>query len=48
MGTDMGGPNAPWGVEDSILGVDAIASQAGKSSLRFLDRAGREVRWSSA
>ncbi len=44
--TDMGGPNAPLGVEDSIPGVvDAIASWAGKSNLRFLDRTGREVRW---
>jgi NAD(P)-dependent dehydrogenase (short-subunit alcohol dehydrogenase family) len=44
--TDMGGTNAPLGVEDSIPGVvDAIASQAGKSGLRFLDRTGREVAW---
>ena len=42
----MGGPNAPLGVEDSIPGVvDVIASQGGKSGLRFLDRAGRKVRW---
>ncbi|HKN30498.1 MAG TPA: SDR family NAD(P)-dependent oxidoreductase [Roseiarcus sp.] len=44
--TDMGGPNAPLSVEDSIPGVvDAIASQAGRSDLRFLDRTGREVPW---
>jgi len=42
--TDMGGPNAPLSVEDSIAGVvDAIVSQAGKSGLRVLDRVRREV-----
>ena len=44
--TDMGGPNAPLGVEDSIPGVvDAIASQVGTPGLRYLDYLGRAVRW---
>jgi NAD(P)-dependent dehydrogenase (short-subunit alcohol dehydrogenase family) len=44
--TDMGGPSAPLGIDDSIPGVvDAIASQAGKSGLRFLDYSGRVVPW---
>lgn len=41
---DIGGSSATLGVEDA---VGAIASQAGKSGLRFLDRTGGEVRWCS-
>ncbi len=44
--TDMGGPNAPLGVEDSVPGIaDAIASQAGRVGIRFLDCRGRVVPW---
>ena len=44
VSTDMGGPNAPLSVEDSIAGVvDAIVSQAGQSGLRVLNRVCREV-----
>ena len=44
--TDMGGPYAPLGVEDSVPGVvDAIASQAGRTGIRFLDYRGRVVPW---
>ncbi len=44
--TDMGGPNAPLWVEDSVPGmVDAIASQAGPTDICFLDYRGRVVPW---
>jgi len=46
MRTDMGVPNAPLGVEDSVPGIgDAIASQAGRIGIRFLDYRGRVVPW---
>ena len=36
--TDMGGPNAPLGVEDSVPSIAvAIAGQAGRTGIRFLD-----------
>jgi NAD(P)-dependent dehydrogenase (short-subunit alcohol dehydrogenase family) len=44
--TDMGGPNAALGVEESIPGVvDVIASRSGKPGLRYLDYRGAEVAW---
>jgi hypothetical protein len=44
--TDMGGPNAPFGVEDSTPGTaDAITSQAGRTDIRFLDYRGRVIWW---
>jgi NAD(P)-dependent dehydrogenase (short-subunit alcohol dehydrogenase family) len=44
--TDMGGPNARLGIEESIPGVvDAITGQAGQSDLKYLDYTGRAVRW---
>ena len=33
---DVGGPNAPLGVEDSVPGI-VDASQAGRTDMRFLD-----------
>jgi hypothetical protein len=44
--TDMGGPDAPLGVEDSVPGiVDAIANKAERTGIRFLDYQGRVVPW---
>jgi hypothetical protein len=44
--TDMGGPNATLGVEESIPRVvDTIAAQSGKPGLRYLDYRGQTVRW---
>ena len=44
--TDMGGPNAPLGVEDRTPGIaDAITSQAGRTDIRFLDYRGRVIWW---
>ncbi len=44
--TDMGGPQATLGIEESIPRVvDAIAAQSGKPGLRYLDYRGRTVRW---
>jgi NAD(P)-dependent dehydrogenase (short-subunit alcohol dehydrogenase family) len=44
--TDMGGADAPLGIEDSIPNVvNAIAAQSGKPGLQFLDYLGRTVPW---
>jgi hypothetical protein len=44
--TDMRGPRASLSVEESAAGVvDASASQAGRSDIRFLDYRGRVVPW---
>ena len=44
--TDMGGSNAPLGVEDRVPGIaDAITSQAGRTDIRFLDYRGRVIWW---
>jgi NAD(P)-dependent dehydrogenase (short-subunit alcohol dehydrogenase family) len=44
--TDMGGPNAPIGVEESVPRlVDVIGAQSGKGGLQFLDYRGRTVPW---
>jgi NAD(P)-dependent dehydrogenase (short-subunit alcohol dehydrogenase family) len=44
--TDMGGPQAHLGIEDSIPRVvDTITAQSGKSGLRYLDYRGQTVRW---
>ena len=44
--TDMGGPEAPLSVADSIPKlVKVIAAQEGKGGLQFLDYLGREVAW---
>jgi len=44
--TDMGGPNAPFGVEESIPKiVDVLLAQRRKTGLQFLDREGRSVPW---
>jgi NAD(P)-dependent dehydrogenase (short-subunit alcohol dehydrogenase family) len=44
--TALGGPDAPFGVEDAIPQVvDVLLSQRGTPSLQFLDREGRTVPW---
>jgi len=44
--TDLGGRNAPVGVEEAIPKVvDVLLSQRGKPGLQYLDRDGRTVAW---
>lgn len=44
--TELGGPDAPFGIEDSIPKVvDVLLSQQGKPGLQYLDREGRTVPW---
>lgn len=44
--TELGGPEAPLGIEDSIPHVvDVLLSQRGKPGLRYLDRNGKTVPW---
>ena len=44
--TDLGGPKAPFSVEESIPKVvDVLISQQGKPGLEYLDRDGKTVRW---
>jgi NAD(P)-dependent dehydrogenase (short-subunit alcohol dehydrogenase family) len=44
--TALGGPDAPFSVEDAIPKVvDVLLSQQGKPGLRYLDREGHTVPW---
>ena len=44
--TDMGGPQATLGVEESVPRMaDVVAAEAGKGGLRFLNYQGRTVAW---
>ena len=44
--TALGGPNAPFGVEETIPKVvDVLISQQGARGLQYLDREGRAVPW---
>jgi len=44
--TDLGGPGAPFGVEEAMPQiVEALIAQQGAPGLRFLDRNGHTVRW---
>src|SRR5580700_8026625 len=44
--TDMGGPQAPLGIEDSIPNLaNTMDTQAGKAGLQYLDYLGRKVPW---
>jgi NAD(P)-dependent dehydrogenase (short-subunit alcohol dehydrogenase family) len=44
--TEMGGANAPFGVEDAMPQiVDVLIAQQGAPGLRYLDRHGRTVPW---
>jgi NAD(P)-dependent dehydrogenase (short-subunit alcohol dehydrogenase family) len=44
--TELGGPNAPFGMEEAIPQVvDVLLAQRGRPGLRFVDRAGKAVPW---
>lgn len=44
--TDLGGPDAPLGIDESIPKVvDVLLAQLGKPGLRYLDREGKTVPW---
>jgi NAD(P)-dependent dehydrogenase (short-subunit alcohol dehydrogenase family) len=44
--TDMGGPQARLGIEESIPNLaDTVDAQAGKAGLQYLDYLGRQVPW---
>lgn len=44
--TEMGGPGAPFGVEEAMPQiVDVMIAQQGTPGLRFLDRHGQAVPW---
>lgn len=44
--TDLGGPDAPFTVEESVPKiVDLLLGQVGKVGLRYLDRDGKDVPW---
>ncbi len=44
--TALGGPDAPFGIEDAIPEVvDVLLAQQGKPGLQYLDRKGRIVPW---
>ena len=44
--TDLGGPNAPHSIEESVPKVvNVLLSQQGKPGLQYLDREGRTVPW---
>lgn len=44
--TDMGGPDAPLGVDDSVPRmIDVLEANAGKGGLRFLNYRGQTVAW---
>jgi NAD(P)-dependent dehydrogenase (short-subunit alcohol dehydrogenase family) len=44
--TDLGGPNAPFSVEEAIPKVvDVLLAQQGKRGLQYLDRDGHTVPW---
>jgi NAD(P)-dependent dehydrogenase (short-subunit alcohol dehydrogenase family) len=44
--TELGGPNAPFGIEETIPDVvNVLLSQMGKPGLQYLDRHGQTVPW---
>jgi NAD(P)-dependent dehydrogenase (short-subunit alcohol dehydrogenase family) len=44
--TDLGGPAAPFGMEEAVPAVvDVLIGQLGKPGLRYLDRFGQTVPW---
>lgn len=44
--TDLGGPKAPFSIEESVPKiVDVLIAQQGKPGLEYLDRDGKTVRW---
>jgi hypothetical protein len=44
--TELGGPNAPFSMEETISKVvNVLLAQRGKPGLRYLDREGNTVPW---
>ena len=44
--TELGGPGAPFGVEETIPQiVGTLIAQQGRRGLRYLDRFGKTVPW---
>lgn len=44
--TDLGGPDAPFGIEEAVPGlVDVLIAKRGRPGLEYLDRFGRTVPW---
>jgi hypothetical protein len=44
--TELGGPNAPFSVEETIPQVvDTLLAQQARPGLRFIDRHGETVPW---
>jgi len=44
--TALGGPNAPFGLEETVPKiVSTLLSQQGKQGLRYIDREGKTVPW---
>jgi NAD(P)-dependent dehydrogenase (short-subunit alcohol dehydrogenase family) len=44
--TDLGGPDAPFGIDDNVPSlVDVLLSMRGTAGLRYLDYLGRTVPW---
>jgi NAD(P)-dependent dehydrogenase (short-subunit alcohol dehydrogenase family) len=44
--TDLGGPNAPFSIEETVPAVvDVLLSRLGTAGLQYLDRDGRVVPW---
>ena len=44
--TELGGPDAPFGIEDAVPQlVDTLVAQQGTPGLRFIDRHGEAVPW---
>ena len=44
--TELGGPNAPFGIEEAVPKVvNVLLVQRGKPGLQYLDREGRTVPW---
>jgi hypothetical protein len=44
--TDLGGPNAPLGMEEAIPQVvDVLLAKQGRPGLEYLDRMGKAVPW---
>ena len=44
--TELGGPNAPFSIDETIpLVVDTLVAQQGMPGLRFIDRHGKTVPW---
>ena len=44
--TELGGPEAPFGIEETVPDlVDTLIAQQGQPGLRFIDRHGKTVPW---